>query len=44
MSYPYQIKSLEQYHLEYKKSVENPNDFWGNIAEHLFGEKNGIVF
>ena len=39
MSYPYQIKSLEQYHLEYKKSVENPNDFWGNIAEHFIWRK-----
>jgi len=33
MSYPYQIKSLEQYHQEYKKSVEDPEGFWGAIAE-----------
>ena len=35
MSYPYQIKSLEQYHEDYKKSVEDPEGFWGNIAEHF---------
>jgi len=35
MSYPYQIKSLEQYHDEYKKSVDNPEAFWGNIAENF---------
>jgi acetyl-CoA synthetase len=35
MSYPYQIKSLEQYHQDYKKSVEDPEAFWGNIAENF---------
>ncbi len=35
MSYPYQIKSLEQYHQEYKKSVEDPEGFWGAIAENF---------
>lgn len=35
MSYPYQIKSLEQYHSEYKKSVEDPEGFWGSIAENF---------
>ena len=35
MSYPYQIKSLEQYHEDYKKSVEDPEGFWGNIAENF---------
>jgi acetyl-CoA synthetase len=35
MSYPYQIKSLEQYHDEYKKSVDDPEAFWGNIAENF---------
>ena len=33
MSYPYQIKSLDQYHSAYKKSVEQPEEFWGEIAE-----------
>jgi len=35
MSYPYQIKSLEQYHTEYKKSVDDPEAFWGNVAENF---------
>ena len=35
MSYPYQIKSLEQYQEDYKKSVEQPEIFWGEIAEHF---------
>jgi acetyl-CoA synthetase len=32
MSYPYQIRSLEQYQSEYKKSVEDPEGFWAGIA------------
>jgi acetyl-CoA synthetase len=32
MSYPYQIKSLEEYHEAWKKSVEHPEVFWGDIA------------
>ncbi len=35
MSYPYQLKSLEQYQAAYKESIENPSGFWGNIAEHF---------
>ena len=35
MSYHYQIKSLEQYHQEYQKSVEDPEGFWGAIAENF---------
>ncbi len=32
MSYPYQIKSIEQYHTDYKRSVEEPESFWGEVA------------
>ena len=39
MSYPYQIKSLEQYHTDYKKSVEDPEGFWGAIAENFLWRK-----
>jgi len=39
MSYPYQIKSLDQYHHDYKKSVENPEDFWGEVAENFLWRK-----
>ena len=39
MSYPYQIKSLEQYHEVYKQSIENPEKFWGEIASHFLWKK-----
>jgi acetyl-CoA synthetase len=32
MSYPYQIKTLEAYQSAYKKSVEDPEGFWAEIA------------
>lgn len=35
MSYPYQIRSQEQYHQVYQNSVENPEDFWASIASHF---------
>lgn len=33
MSYSYQIKSAEQYAAAYKRSVEEPEKFWAEIAE-----------
>jgi len=39
MSYPYQIKSLEQYHADYKRSIEDPAEFWSTIAEHFTWKK-----
>ena len=35
MPYPYQIKSLEEYKEAYKKSIENPENFWEQIAENF---------
>lgn len=35
MSYSYQIKSFEQYKEVYRKSIENPEQFWGEIAEQF---------
>ena len=35
MNYPYQIRSLEEYKSEYKKSVEDPEGFWAGIADHF---------
>ena len=32
MSYPNQITTLEGYHEAYKKSIEDPEGFWGEIA------------
>ncbi|MEP6750640.1 MAG: acetate--CoA ligase [Bacteroidota bacterium] len=39
MQYPYQITSLEQYHDAYKKSVDDPEKFWGEIAETFSWKK-----
>lgn len=39
MSYPYQIKSLEQYHEAYKKSIEDPEGFWSSVADHFQWKK-----
>lgn len=33
MSYPYQIKTFEEYKTAYARSVEQPEEFWANIAE-----------
>jgi acetyl-CoA synthetase len=35
MSYPFQIKSLEQYHRDYKRSVDDPELFWSEVAQHF---------
>jgi len=39
MSYPFQIKSLEEYQLRYKQSVEKPEAFWADIAESFLWRK-----
>ena len=39
MSYPFQITSLEQYHTDYKKSVDEPEAFWGGVAENFYWRK-----
>ena len=35
MSYPFQIKSLDEYKATYKRSVENPEGFWADIASNF---------
>ena len=35
MSYPYQIESYEAYQEAWKRSVEDPEGFWGDVAEHF---------
>src|SRR5688572_21421368 len=35
MSYPYQVTSAEQYTSVYKKSVEDPEGFWSDVAAHF---------
>jgi len=39
MNFPYQIKNLEQYQQEYKRSLNDPSGFWGDIAEHFTWKK-----
>ncbi|MBS1734034.1 MAG: acetate--CoA ligase [Bacteroidetes bacterium] len=39
MSYPYQINSLEQYHKDYKRSVEDPEEFWAEVAGNFYWRK-----
>lgn len=39
MPYPYQIRSLEEYQLRYKQSVENPEKFWGDVADNFVWRK-----
>ncbi|MGZ5254731.1 MAG: acetate--CoA ligase [Flavitalea sp.] len=39
MSYPHQIHSLEQYRQVYKKSVDDPEGFWAEVAAHFFWRK-----
>ena len=35
MPYPFQITSLEQYHHDYKRSIEEPQAFWAEVAENF---------
>ncbi len=39
MSYPFQITSLEQYHAEYNKSINDPEAFWASVGEHFVWRK-----
>src|SRR5205809_6818685 len=40
MSYPFQIKSQEQYEKAYRESVEQPDEFWASVAENFQWRKN----
>jgi len=39
MSYPYQIKNLAGYQEAYQKSIQEPDIFWGEVAEHFTWHK-----
>lgn len=39
MEYPFQITSLEQYKEQYQKSIDNPESFWGGVAENFYWRK-----
>jgi acetyl-CoA synthetase len=35
MSYPFQIKSLDEYNKAYQRSVDDPEGFWAEVAENF---------
>jgi len=39
MHFPYQIQSFDDYLEQYKKSIEQPEAFWGGIAENFTWKK-----
>ncbi len=39
MAFSYQITAEEQYHEEYRKSIEDPTTFWDNIASQFLWKK-----
>ncbi len=39
MSFPYQIKSFEDYKEKYKQSIEDPSAFWSAVAENFSWRK-----
>ena len=39
MSYPYQIKSIEEYHAAYTKSITDPEGYWGAVASSFLWRK-----
>jgi acetyl-CoA synthetase len=39
MSYPFQIKSYEQYKEAYQKSVDHPEQFWADVAANFTWKK-----
>jgi acetyl-CoA synthetase len=38
-SYSYQITSVDQYREDYRKSIEEPEAFWGSVAENFLWRK-----
>src|SRR3954468_12033945 len=39
MSFPFQIKSFDDYLEQYKTSIEEPEKFWGTVAENFTWKK-----
>src|SRR6185369_5525538 len=39
MSYPFQVRSFEEYSSAYKQSVDDPGGFWGKVAENFYWRK-----
>ena len=39
MSYPFQITSPEQYQSDYKRSIDDPEGFWSDVASSFYWQK-----
>lgn len=39
MSYPYQIRTFEEYNEKYRQSIDDPENFWADIAGHFSWRK-----
>ncbi|MEY4487011.1 MAG: acetate--CoA ligase [Bacteroidota bacterium] len=39
MNYPYQLQTFQDYQKAYAQSVQDPETFWANIAEHFTWQK-----
>lgn len=39
MSYSFQVKSFEEYQAAYKKSIEDPEGFWSDVAASFYWKK-----
>jgi acetyl-CoA synthetase len=39
MSYPFQIRSMDQYEETYRVSINQPEEFWASVAEHFHWRK-----
>jgi acetyl-CoA synthetase len=40
MSYPFQIKSYDQYKMAYRVSINEPEEFWASVAKHFHWKKH----
>lgn len=39
MSYPYQIRSMDEYEMAYRVSVNQPEEYWASVAQHFQWKK-----
>src|SRR4051812_9125223 len=39
MSYPYQLKSFDEYKKAYQQSISDPDSFWADVAKHFLWKK-----
>ncbi|MEI9947038.1 MAG: acetate--CoA ligase [Chitinophagaceae bacterium] len=35
MSYPYQLRSMDEYEMAYRVSVNQPEEYWASVAQHF---------